>query len=97
MGCLPGMRCEPEIDVTEFSGAWRCVVPGQLEDGESCNFESDGTACDSGFCVAASYMGLVQIGVCSECESDQDCRGGACAGPSIDLRTGLTPGVCVLR
>ncbi len=87
--------CSPTVDFGAFGGSWNCVGPGTLPDGATCDFEGSGSAaCGSGFCAVASVQGLIEIGVCSECEEDGDCPGGTCQPPTIDIDEGPAPGTC---
>lgn len=92
-----GELCNPFIDPLEFTGVKICVPPGTVPFGETCDFVMGGDfACQSGRCAVADFMGLLQIGVCSQCTSDADCFGGTCMPPEIDLPGGgILPGLCV--
>jgi hypothetical protein len=91
--------CSPnyEASFTEFEGHWECITAGSLPLGAGCNLAGSGdAACDSTFCASADIMGLLQIGVCSECEIDMDCgAGGTCEAPQVDLDGTFTPGACL--
>lgn len=92
----PGV-CQPDLDVGSLTGLWECVAPGSLPDGSSCSPDAAGDgACTSGVCAAADVMGLLTVGICSECESNADCPGGTtCMAAEVDLAAGLIPGMCV--
>jgi hypothetical protein len=89
--------CSPEYDIPNFTGAWRCVAPLEVPIGEGCDHTGTGDlACSTGICAAADIMGILEIGVCSECETAGDCLfGEMCQGAGVDLDVGLTPGTCV--
>jgi hypothetical protein len=95
--CTGGDLCSPSYDVLDLSGSKTCVAPGSVPNGEGCDFMGTGDdACLSGFCAIADVMTVLQLGVCSECEVDEDCGGGmTCEAPTIDLETGLNAGTCV--
>lgn len=95
--CADGTVCAPDIAISNVTGVNRCVTLGTLADGQSCDLASatGDAACASGHCAAADLLGVAEIGVCSSCETDEDCNGTACAPPQIDLRGGLLlPAVC---
>ncbi|MCH9685913.1 MAG: hypothetical protein K0V04_31050 [Deltaproteobacteria bacterium] len=94
--CAPGMLCSPDYDVPGLSGVRTCIAPGAGGLGDGCDLDATGAAeCQSGACAPADLMGLLQLGVCSECVNDADCSGGACASAEIDLQFGLTPATCI--
>jgi hypothetical protein len=96
-GCTDGALCSPSYDVAELSGVKTCVPPGSVPDGEGCDLES-GTgndACMSGFCQPADVLGVLELGVCSGCATDEDCtEPEVCLAPTVDLMTGLAAGGC---
>lgn len=96
--CAPGLLCAPDIAINALTGVNRCVTPGTLANGQSCAFAATGDeSCASGHCAIADVMGLLQIGVCSECEVDGQCGPDTlCQPPQVDLMTGaLSPGTCL--
>lgn len=86
-------NCSPTISVAEFSGQLTCVPDGSVPNDSACNREEiDGVpignaACESGKCGTAVVMGVVQIGVCGECFTDDDCMGGTCQDAAVDTDT----------
>jgi hypothetical protein len=87
--------CSPQLQVEHLAGAWVCVDAGSLPDGSSCDLTGSGdAACASGRCTLADIMGLLTVGVCGECDDDDDCSLGACTPAGLDLMAGLTPSVC---
>ncbi len=102
--CTPGSpNCTPNYDILEFTGINNCAANGSQPNNHGCNPQDDGmgqplgnSACASGFCGEANVMGLLQLGVCGECNSNNDCpQGQACTQPQADLETGiLTGSVC---
>lgn len=95
--CEPGWVCAPELDLDNFTGINECVPPGSLALGASCSLAGDGAdACASGICGDASIMGIIKVGVCSECASDADCAPGElCTDASVDPNDNtLIPGTC---
>jgi len=94
--CTPGDSCQPDYDLTQFTGVLECTADGSLANGHGCTLDADGdAACSSGFCEDADLMGLLTLGVCSECASDADCGPGTCNPPELDVVLGLIPGECV--
>ena len=93
--------CSPQIDVANVSGAWTCVGAGTVPDGDFCELDGSGNqACASGYCGEADVLGLVMVGVCSECSNhavaNEGCGGGeTCADPIVNLDGSVSPGSCV--
>jgi hypothetical protein len=88
--------CSPTYDVANFKGEWACVAPGTVENGGGCDLDTTGDDACIGDCAEANVMGLVTLGVCSDCDEDADCAAGeVCLEPEIDLTTGdVTPSAC---
>lgn len=84
--CAPPTVCTQTIVLTETNGWYTCVEPSSLELAAPCDLLGNGDlTCQSGACAAASIDGLVDIGICSECDDDLDCGTGAhCVAPDID-------------
>lgn len=88
--------CQPDYDLPNFTGVNECVMPGSLADGHGCDLVTGDAACSSGHCAQGDLMGIVIVGVCSECEVDPDCGPGeVCVPPDVDLIAGLTAGFCM--
>jgi hypothetical protein len=91
--------CSPNYEsaFTEMEGHWECVDAGSVPLGGGCDFAGTGNdACASGFCGIADIMGLLQLGICSDCVDDGDCAGmQTCEAPTVDLDGTVTPGTCV--
>ena len=96
-------NCSPIYDVPAFSGIFVCVPDASVPNNEGCNLQPAGgqpignKACQSGFCGAANVMGLLKMGVCGECNVDEDCGPGeSCTEPQVDLNTNqLFGSVCI--
>lgn len=86
--------CQPDYNVVELTGVLECTAAGTLADGHGCNPDTGATACTSGHCPTATVMGILELGICSECTDDGDCAVGSCQAPQIDPMTGLIAGVC---
>ncbi len=90
-------NCTPTYDVKNFSGKYVCVGDATVPSGEGCNLTDDGmgapvgnAACETGFCGEANVMGLLKVGVCGECNSNEDCMAQnppkmKCNDPQVDL------------
>ncbi len=88
--CAGDQVCAPVYDLGNFGGYMACVDPGSVADGGGCPLDGgvgDGTACMSGHCgVADVFMGLLQLGICGECDTDADCPDGmTCTPPQIGM------------
>lgn len=97
-------NCTPTYDVANFSGKYVCVADNTVANNDGCNLTDDGmggvvgnTACMSGFCGDAVVMGLLHIGICGECNSNEDCAPNqTCTDPVVDLEMGALVGsVCM--
>ncbi|MDC0673784.1 hypothetical protein [Nannocystis radixulma] len=91
-------HCTPDYKLNDFGGQKFCRAPGSVPNNSGCDFDGSGDqACASGFCGEASIMGLLKLGICGECNSDNDCDMGAtCSDPAADLDTGALVGsVCM--
>jgi hypothetical protein len=85
--------CTAMVDFGSFRGHKTCVSPGSLAQNEMCDLEGNGdVACASGICSTVNIMGLAEIGVCGECNTDSDCDFGFCDVGSFDLETGVALG-----
>lgn len=94
--CGGNLLCSPDYDLVTFGGAKLCVAPGSQPLGKGCDLQGTGdNACASGICAAADFMGILQLGVCSECETDEDCPlDQTCTPAQATPGTGLFPGQC---
>lgn len=97
--CAGDDVCAPVYDLANFGGYMACAAPGSVPNDGGCPIDDmgtpDGTACSSGICTAADvFMGLVTVGVCGECASDDDCTAPATCTPAAASMSGLTGSVC---
>jgi hypothetical protein len=91
--CGGGQLCTPVAAIDTFSGYRHCAPPGSLAQDELCDLETNGDdTCASGICSVVDVMGLAQIGVCGECNSDNDCGFGTCQPGEFILDTGEVVG-----
>jgi len=84
--------CSPSYDLADLTGTRTCVAPGTVPNGEGCDRQGGGNnACASGICAAADVMGLVELGVCGECEVDADCSSDQqeCAPAEVNVDSGV--------
>ena len=90
-------HCTPDYEIADFSGEKFCRAPGSVPNNSGCDVDGTGNAaCASGFCGEASVMGLLKLGICGECNSDNDCNVGNCTEPAVDLDAGTLIGsVCL--
>jgi hypothetical protein len=98
--CANGQVCSPNILIAEIGGQLECVDPGSEADGESCDLLASGQECASTHCASADIMGLLQLGVCSECSNvdvpNEGCAAGeTCVDPTVELDGAVTAGSCV--
>ena len=95
--CMPDQNCNVDISIADFDGVWTCVPTGTVPLGQTCDASGSGDeACMSGACANADIMGLLQIGVCSECDDNGDCGAGeTCLEPEVGLDGSIVPGMCV--
>lgn len=94
--CPDGQGCTLITDNGLLDAYFGCIDAGTVPLGETCpvvDGVGDGTICTSGQCGVIDVFGF-QIGVCSECDADDDCMmGQTCSDPGFDMGM-LTPGVC---
>ncbi|MFV8753764.1 hypothetical protein ACNOYE_24740 [Nannocystaceae bacterium ST9] len=79
--CMNGQLCAPMVEFTDLmniGGQRSCVDPKTVPNDQVCDQNGNGDMACEGFCTVASLMGLIEIGVCGECETDADCMGGTC-------------------
>lgn len=92
--CSDGKLCSPSLDVMMFKGYKSCVEPGSVPNNELCDVMGSGNmACESTHCGSVDIMGFIMLGICGECESDDDCMGGTCTPGSASM-SGLMGSVC---
>lgn len=90
-------NCTPDYNILSFTGIHTCVPNASVPQDGGCSLVEDGDkACDSGFCGEANVMGLLKVGICGECNSDQDCGNNqSCTDPVVDLASGqLIGSIC---
>ena len=86
--CPMGQICNVSLDLPDAAGHHECVSPGSVPNGASCTLGAAFEACDM-FCESVQIEGLVAIGICGECLSDDDCLGpGICISGSVQFPGG---------
>lgn len=94
--CPDGQGCTLITDNGLLEAYYGCIDAGTVPLGETCPVVGgvgDGTICTSGQCGVIDLFGFL-IGVCSECDADDDCMPGqTCSDPGFDMGM-LTPGTC---
>lgn len=96
--CEKGMVCSPVFGDSTFQSWLGCVAPGSVPLGGGCpvfDGVGDPTPCESGACGIETFMmGNLELGICSECDGDDDCAElQVCMPPEVDMG-GITPGAC---
>lgn len=88
--------CAPIYDLGNLGGYFACSDPGTVEDGQGCPITDGNAACASGYCGLANLFGFAELGVCGECNVDEDCpeMGQTCVGAEAGMG-GLTPAFCM--
>lgn len=93
--CTDGKLCSPVFDLMMFSGQKSCVEPGSVMNNNLCPKGPDGPmVCMSGHCNSATIMGIVEVFVCGECDSDADCEPNQTCTPAEASMSGFTGSVC---
>ncbi len=96
--CAGDGICSPVYDAAAFSGHLTCVAPGSVPNDGGCPLVDgvgDDAACTSMRCgVADVFMGFVQLGVCGECNGDDDCVAPATCTPASAGNGGLMGASC---
>jgi hypothetical protein len=95
--CPDGQGCTLITDNGLFEAYYGCIDAGTVPLGETCPVVGgvgDGTICASGQCAVIDVF-MFQLGVCSECDADEDCMmGQTCSPPGFGMGM-LEPGTCV--
>ncbi len=95
--CDGGQTCNPVYDTMGIGGHLECVDPGSVDNGQGCPLVDgvgDGSVCMSGFCGTADLFGFVQLGVCGECVTDDDCPDMGTCTPAEAGMGGLMGATC---
>lgn len=95
--CMNGQLCAPVIefaDLMNISGQRNCIDPNTQPNDQICDADGNGDEQCVGFCTEADIMGLIQIGVCGDCETDADCMGNGTCMPAMLGFDGVAGSVC---
>ncbi len=93
--CMNMQLCSPTFDFMAFSGNKACVDPGSVENNNLCPKGPDGPmVCKSSHCTSATIMGLVEVFICGECDTDKDCAMGQTCNPAEASMNGISGSVC---
>ncbi len=93
--CMDGKLCSPVFDIMAFSGQKSCVEPGSVENNNLCTKGPDGPmVCKSSHCTSATIMGIVELFICGECDTDMDCAMGQTCNPAEASMNGFSGSVC---
>lgn len=105
LDCPPMARnCTPIYDLPNLTGVFDCLPDNVIPNGGGCNLADNGQGqpvgdevCASGRCGTATWMGLVKIGICGECNSNADCPVNApsCQNAKVDSDGVSMPASCV--
>lgn len=71
--CTAPRRCVSSLDVMAYTGKKSCVAPGTVANDGMCPLDNGDAMCLSGLCETLDIGGLLQVGVCSQCDEDADC------------------------
>lgn len=94
--CMDGQLCAPQVefmDFMNFGGQRVCIDPETAPNGSLCDAEGTGDMQCEGFCTVADVMGFIELGVCGECETDDDCMMGTCM-PAMVGFNGFSGSTC---
>jgi hypothetical protein len=95
--CPDGQLCAPVIefmDLMNISGQRSCIDPETAPNGQLCDADGSGDEQCMGFCTTADIMGLIEVGVCGECETDADCAMNMTCMPAMVGLDGFAGSVC---
>lgn len=94
--CMDGQLCAPQLefmDIMNVAGQRACIDPKTAPDNQLCDANGSGDEQCENFCTTADIMGLIEVGVCGQCETDMDCAMGACTPAMVGL-DGFSGSVC---
>ncbi len=94
--CADGQLCAPQIefmDIMNIAGLRACIDPKSAPNNQLCDANGSGDEQCANFCTTADIMGLIEVGVCGECETDGDCAMGTCTPAMVGLG-GFSGSVC---
>jgi hypothetical protein len=95
--CEPEQLCAPSIEftsITDVSGQRSCIEPGTIENDQLCDHDGAGDEQCINYCTSASLMGLITVGICGDCETDDDCAEGTTCMAAVLGLDGFAGSVC---
>ncbi len=96
--CEGEQICNPVYNAGSLGGYLTCLDPASVENGGGCPLADgvgDGAVCIFGHCgVADLFMGFIELGVCGECGTDDDCMAPATCTPASGGMNGLVGATC---
>lgn len=95
--CPDGQLCAPQLefmDLMNIGGQRACIDPGTHPQDSLCDHEANGDEQCEGFCTVADLMGFIQLGLCGECETDDDCEAPQTCMPAVLDFMGVTGSTC---
>jgi hypothetical protein len=95
--CMNGQLCAPQIefmDLMNIGGQRACIDPNTAPNDSLCDAEGSGDEQCEGFCTTADLMGFIMVGVCGDCETDQDCPMNGTCMPAMIGFNGFAGSVC---
>ena len=80
-------HCAPEIDLDTFTGILRCMGDSTLAQDQPCVKPGElDPVCETGICSLANVQNVLEVGICGQCLSDDDCQPGeTCEAAWVDL------------
>jgi hypothetical protein len=95
--CMNGQLCAPQIefmDLMNIGGQRACIDPKSAPNDSLCDDEGSGDEQCAGFCTTADLMGFIMVGVCGDCETDQDCPMNGTCTPAMIGFNGFAGSAC---
>lgn len=95
--CADGQLCAPQIefmDLMNIAGQRACIDPETAPNNQLCDADGSGDQQCEGYCTTADIMGLIEVGVCGDCETDAECSMGMTCTPAMVGLDGFAGSVC---
>lgn len=95
--CPDGQLCAPQIefmDLMNVSGQRACIEPNSAPNDQLCDANGSGDEQCEGFCTSADIMGLIEVGICGDCETTGDCPDGMTCMPAMISFSGFSGSTC---
>jgi hypothetical protein len=94
--CPDGQLCAPSIEFSgleDVSGHRTCIEPNTAPNDQLCDADGAGDEQCIGYCMTADLMGLIEVGICGDCKTDEHCDGGTCT-PAMISFSGFSGSTC---